>query len=60
MNLPKLPEPIEANKYIGPAHYYTEAQMIQFQRETLEACARIAEGHYGDGHRLAEELRALK
>ena len=26
----------------------------------LEEAALMAEGHYGDGHRLAEEIRALK
>lgn len=31
----------------------------QGQRDMLEAAARISEGHYGDGHRLAEAIRAL-
>ena len=42
---------------------YTLEQMVQYASETrrqaLEEAALMAEGHYGDGHRLAEAIRAL-
>ena len=39
---------------------YTEAQLLAYRKEVIEMCAKHAEGHYGDGHRLADELRGLK
>lgn len=53
------------HEYAGlNSHLFTEAQLRseveRVRRETVEECARIAEGHYGDGFRLAEEFRSLK
>ena len=49
MNLPKLPEPLMAASKMVPARggafgaMYSEAQMLQFQRDTVEACAKVIE-----------------
>ena len=47
-NLPKLPEPTIAGSMLTTKSgvfggMYTAAQMLQFQRETLEACAKVCE-----------------
>jgi hypothetical protein len=47
-NLPKLPDPTIAGSMLTTKSgvfcgMYTEAQMLQFQRETLEACAKVVE-----------------
>ena len=66
MKLPELPEP--AMVYINATGHTTrchnETQLIEYGRACAEAmreaCANAAEGHYGDGHRLAHEIRALE
>ena len=54
MKLPKLPK---ANAVIQTglgqtvmfsANQYTEAQMLQFQRDTVEACAKLVEEHFDE------------
>jgi len=47
-NLPKLPEPdcrfnANYNKSGVFGGMYTEAQMLQFQRDTIEVCAQVVE-----------------
>ena len=38
---------------------YTAEALAAARVQALEEAALMAEGHYGDGHRLAEEIRAL-
>jgi hypothetical protein len=79
MNLPKLPEPLMAASKMVPARggafgaMYSEAQMLQFQRDTVEACAKVIEAdlypeelgayqrEYNAGiRRSADQLRKMK
>jgi len=63
-NLPKLPEPVE----IYFSHYgYTEAQMLQFQADTLEVCVQQVEKLRGTwwisieaANECADAIRSLK
>ena len=68
--LPQLPlSPIIVAEWTSPtiqthSVLYTAEQMQAYgqacREAALEDAAKVAEGHYGDGFRLAEELRALK
>jgi len=72
MNLPPLPEPalineirysgIAVNKMVSES-LYTEAQMLALQRETVEACASVAEtaANKLGGHQFAADaIRRMK
>jgi hypothetical protein len=59
--LPKLPEPartfVLGDKEIT---YYTADQMLAFQRETVEACAKAVEAMvHGNVHTCAAEIRSM-
>ena len=72
MKLPDLPDSpylyTEWKDATTPARVsstmYKEYQMREYAKQAAEAmreaCAKAAEGHYGDGHRLAADIRALE
>jgi hypothetical protein len=66
MTLPKLPEPnFGKGRYLDLARYndaYTADQILQFQRDTVEACAKVCIEHQYElvsGHSYADKIMEL-
>ena len=65
MTLPPLPSPNMVHQSHGTTLLgYKEEKLMKWGKKcrdaALEEAATICEGHYGDGWRVAEEIRRLK